>query len=221
MAANSIQKIVGIFAHPDDEAFGPGGTLAKFAQSNEVYLICATSGETATGEIDGKLGEERQEEIRKSCAVLGIKDIFFLEYVDGALCNNRYHEIAEKVQGILKKVQPDILITFEPHGVSGHIDHIVMSMITQFVFPKIPSAKKLMMYCNTYERSLLMHNNYFIYYPYGYKDSEIDEVVDVSDVWETKVKAMYQHKSQIQDIERILSHAKNFPQKEYFLVEEK
>lgn len=78
-----------------------------------------------------------------------------------------------------------------------------------------------MMYCNTYERSLLMHNNYFIYYPYGYKDDEIDEVVDIADVWETKVKAMYEHKSQIHDIERILSHANNFPKKEYFLVEEK
>lgn len=221
MAESSRKIIVGIFAHPDDEAFGPGGTLATFAQNNDVYIICATSGESATGTTDENLGRERQEELRKSCAILGIKDIFFLEYVDGTLSNNVYHEIGEKVQKILEKLQPDVLITFEPRGVSGHLDHIAMSMIAQFVFPKIPSAKKLMMYCNTYERSLLMHNNYFIYYPYGYKDDEIDEVVDIADVWETKVKAMYEHKSQIHDIERILSHANNFPKKEYFLVEEK
>jgi len=66
-----------------------------------------------------------------------------------------------------------------------------------------------------------MHGKYFIYFPYGYKDNEIDEVVDIEDVWDTKVKAMYEHQTQIHDIERILSQSKNFPKKEYFLVQEK
>lgn len=134
--------VVGIFAHPDDEAFGPGGTLALFAKEKDVYVICATSGETATGTTDATLGKERREELRKSCADLGVKEVFFLDYIDGTLCNNLYHEIAEKVTNILEKLQPETLITFEPRGVSGHIDHITMSMITQFIFPKIPSVKK-------------------------------------------------------------------------------
>src|SRR5579872_864526 len=116
------KTIVGIFAHPDDEAFGPGGTLAKFTkEGNDVYVICATNGETATGETDKKLGIERQSELKKSCADLGVKKVFFLGYTDGTLCNNLYHEIAEKIRKILQKLQPDILITFEPRGISGHI----------------------------------------------------------------------------------------------------
>lgn len=215
------KTVVGIFAHPDDEAFGPGGSLALFAKTANVYVICATSGETATGTTDALLGEERREELRKSCAALGVKEVFFLDYIDGTLCNNVYHEIAEKVMTILQKLEPETLITFEPRGVSGHIDHIVMSMITQFIFPKIPSAKKLMMHCMPYERSLAMHGKYFIYFPYGYKKNEIQEIVDISSVWDTKIKAMNEHKTQIQDINRILEQAKNFPKEEYFLVEEK
>ena len=219
--SQGIKSVVGIFAHPDDEAFGPGGTLATFAKDNDVYVICATSGETATGETDQKLGEERREELRKSCADLGIKKVYFLGYTDGALCNNVYQEVADKIKHILDDLQPKVLITYESRGVSGHIDHIVVSLVTQFLFPKILSAKKLMMYCMPYKRSLPMHGKYFIYFPYGYKDNEIDEVVDIEDVWDTKVKAMYEHQTQIHDIERILSQSKNFPKKEYFLVQEK
>lgn len=216
------QVIVGIFAHPDDETFGPGGTLTKFvAEGNDVYIICATNGENATGKIDKKLGKERRQELLNSAKILGIKKVFFLDYQDGSLSNSLYHEIAKKVEQILKKLKPDILLTFEPRGVSGHIDHIVMSMITQFLFPTTISAKKMMMYCLPFQRTLLMRGKYFIHFPYGYTDEEIDEVIDIGDIWETKVKAMHQHISQLHDVKRILEQSYNFPQKEYFLVEEK
>lgn len=219
--AQKKKTVVGVFAHPDDETFGPGGTLALFAKEHEVYIICATSGETATGEIDPKLGEERREELRRSAKILGLKGVFFLSFQDGTLCNNKYHDVADKVKEIVDKLQPEVLITYEPRGVSGHIDHIFMSMVTSFLFPKITSAKKLMKYCLSYERSLPMQGKYFIYYPAGYKKDEIDEVVDVSGMWDTKVKAMYEHKTQLHDVERILEQAVDFPKEEYFLVEEK
>ena len=219
--AQKKKTIVGVFAHPDDETFGPGGTLALFARDNDVYIICATSGESATGQIDTKLGTERREELRRSARVLGLKDVFFLDFLDGTLCNNKYQDVAGKVEKVLDKLQPEVLITYEPRGVSGHIDHIFMSLVTSFLFPKITSAKKLMKYCISYERSLPMQGKYFIYYPKGYKKEEIDEVVDVSGIWDIKVKAMYEHKSQLHDIKRILQHATEFPKEEYFLVEEK
>lgn len=216
-----MKTIVGIFAHPDDEAFGPGGTLATFAKDNNVYVICATNGESANGREDKQLGNLRRKELENSCKILGIKKIYFLSFVDGTLSNNLYHEIAENIKEIVLKLEPDILLTFEPRGVSGHLDHIAISMITNFIFPQIPTAKKLMMYCAPYKRSLLMQGKYFIYYPLGYKEKEIDEVIDVSKVWDTKVKAMMQHTSQMNDIKRILDQAKNFPKKEYFLVTKK
>lgn len=217
-----MKTIVGVFAHPDDETFGPGGTLATFAQKrDQVYIICATNGETATGKLDKKLGQERREELKKSAKILGIKKVFFLNFQDGTLSNNLYQPVAKKIKKILLDLKPDILITFEPHGVSGHIDHIFMSMVTQFLFPDIKSAKKLMMSCLPFKRTLNMHGKYFVYFPYGYTDEEIDEVVDISGIWDKKIEAMHQHVSQLADVKRILAQSKNFPKKEYFLVEEK
>ena len=74
--------IVGIFAHPDDEAFGPSGTLALLAKENDVYLICATNGDAASGKPDPKLAEIRQKELLASANVLGIKKVYFLDFIN-------------------------------------------------------------------------------------------------------------------------------------------
>lgn len=217
------QSVVGIFAHPDDETFGPGGTLALYAQKYDIYLICATNGDGKQGnrKKEKELGKIRKKELQASAEILGVKKVFFLGYRDGSLQHNVYHEIADKVLTILQKIQPAILVTFEPRGVSGHIDHIVMSMISSFVFPKVISAKKLMKYCTSTKRSQIMGEGYFIHFPLGYSTEEIDEVVDVSPVWDQVVKAMKQHVSQMHDIRRHLERGKNLPKEEAFLVLEK
>ena len=98
-----MKPIVGVFAHPDDEAFGPGGTLASFAKERDVYTICVTNGDAGQNS-SGKtkeLAQIRRDELLASAEVLGIKKVFFLDYKDGTLCNNLYHEIAGKIQTIL------------------------------------------------------------------------------------------------------------------------
>ena len=218
-----MKKVVGIFAHPDDETFGPGGTLATLTKDHEVYIICATNGDGKMGNRKKEiaLGKLRRKELQASCKILGVKKIFFLNYQDGTLSHNSYHEIAKKVLKIVRTLKPEILITFEPRGVSGHIDHIVMSMVTSFVFPEVTSAKKLMKYCLPVENSLLMGKDYFIHFPLGYTEEEIDEIVDTNAVWEKKVEAMHQHVSQMHDVEKILTRTKHLPHKECFLVIEK
>ncbi len=218
-----MNTVVGIFAHPDDETFGPGGTIAKLAKENKTYIICATRGDGKMGnrKKEIELGKMRKKELLLSAEILGVTDVFFLGYKDGSLSHNIYHEVAEKVLKLLKSVKPDTLITFEPRGVSGHIDHIVMSMITSYVFPEVKSAKKLMKYCLPTDRRNLLAKGYFIHFPFGYTEEEIDEVVDISDVWEKKVKAMHAHKTQMHDVNRILSKTKNLPKEEAFLVIEK
>lgn len=64
------KTIVAIFAHPDDEAFGPAGTLAKLSQTHDVYLICVTRG-NANG--NASLGKIRTKELKQSANILGIK----------------------------------------------------------------------------------------------------------------------------------------------------
>ncbi|MDO8609042.1 MAG: hypothetical protein Q7R95_00695, partial [bacterium] len=115
----------------------------------------------------------------------------------------------------------EILITNEPRGVSGHIDHVTISMVTSYVFNKLPSAKTILYHCISEEYRKQFPYEYFIYLPPGYKKSEIDKVVDVSSVWTEKVNAILSHKSQSKDAQRILNRINNFRKEEYFLVKNK
>ena len=215
-----MQTIVGIFAHPDDEAFGPSGTIASLAKENNVYLICVTNGDAATGKPDPELAKIRREELQKSSKILGVKEVFFLDFPDGSLSNNTYHIVAERIQKVLDTLQPQLLITYEPHGVSGHLDHIAVSMITSYIFEKVPYAKEVWYYCISKERTDAMEP-YFIYYPPGYTQEQIDKIVYVSGVWEQKIQAMQQHESQKNDVERVLRNTNKFPKEEYFLLKKK
>lgn len=217
-----MKTIVGIFAHPDDEALGPSGTLAKLALDNDVYLICATSGEAAgkTAEEKQQIGETRKSELRASAKILGVKEVFFLDFEDGELKNNNYHALADAVQAKLEELKPETIITFEPHGVSGHIDHISVSMVTTFVFRKLTFIKKLLYYCVTRYESDQM-GDYFIYFPQGYTPDEVDEVIDVSSVWQTKLRAMQAHTSQQKDVDNVQETLKHLPHEELFFVLQK
>lgn len=206
--------VVAVFAHPDDEAFGPSGTLTKLAKTNDVYLLCATKGEE--GGNHKNLGRIRAKELQESAKIIGIKKVYFLGFRDGTLSNSVYHSLAKKIEKKLKELEPQTVITFEQKGVSGHIDHITVSMVTTFVFNKLPFVKTLLYYCIRQDERRKI-SDYFIYFPPGYKDAEIDKTVNIKSVWETKVKAMKAHKSQFNDAERILEMLKLLPKEEYFL----
>lgn len=214
-----MKRVVAIFAHPDDEALGPSGTLAVLAQDHEVYLVCITSGEAAgkTNEEKRVIGETRRREVANSAKIIGIKEVFFLGYEDGSLCNSIYHQLAREIAKKIEELRPEVLLTFEIRGVSGHIDHITTSLVTTFVFERYSFIKKLMYYVTTKKESEMM-KDYFIYFPEGFERDEVDEVVDISGTWDTKVKAMHVHQSQINDVERVLRNKSGLPHEEYFLV---
>lgn len=210
-----MKPIVGIFAHPDDEAFGPAGTLATFAkEGRDVYLICVTDGNAEN------LAEVRREELLLSAKFLGIKHVFFLEYADGSLSNALYHEIAEKIEKLLDELQPEIIITFEPRGVTGHLDHVAVSLITTFVFKKSSSVRELWYFCLR-EQEQSFYTDYYIYFPPGCRDSEIDKVMDVSSTWEQRLASIAAHTSQKHDMKKLLEIRKKLPQEECFIVTRK
>jgi len=216
--------IVGIFAHPDDEAFGPSGTIAKLSQKNNFYLICATKGEQgqdATSKLGQSLSLKRAQELKASAKILGIKKVYFLGFKDGTLSNNLYHKLAEKMQKVLDQLKPETIITVEPLGVSGHIDHITVSMVTNYLFERLPYVKTLMMSGQTRERAKMMAGKYFIYFPPGYPRNQFQKIVDIEDVYQLKQKAMFAHKSQIADAKRIIDSMEKLPKEEYFLVRKK
>jgi LmbE family N-acetylglucosaminyl deacetylase len=212
---------VAIFAHPDDEAFGPSGTIYKLSKKYDLYLLCATRGEIGidSSRKNKSLAETRSQELRKSAKILGVKKVYFLGFIDGALSNSLYHKLADAIEKHLKILKPDLILTSNPNGGSGHIDHIVVSMVSSFIFERLEFVKKIMYTANTKEFTDKWKNKpYFVYRPDGIPRSEIDEIVDVSDVWDIKIKAMEVHESQRHDYERIIEMRKGMPREEYFLV---
>ncbi|AWN22914.1 PIG-L domain-containing protein [Deinococcus irradiatisoli] len=133
--------LLAVFAHPDDEAFSVGGTLAHYAQKGvKVVLACATRGEagkiTDPSMTISDLGQHREDELRRATAALGIPDPVFLDYHDSGRYERTRHDdplalmnvnpfAAElKIRDLIAEVRPDIMITFDPHGGYGHIDHL-------------------------------------------------------------------------------------------------
>lgn len=217
-----MKTIVGIFAHPDDEAMGPAGTLATLAKDHDVFLICVTNGDASGASPAEKeqIGNTRKKELLNSASVLGIKKVFFLGYGDGELCNNIYHEVAGKIKEKLEDLRPDTILTFEPCGVSGHIDHVAVSMVSSYLYCHLDFIQKIMYYCLEEKRAARMHD-YYIFFPSGYKKSQIHSTVNIEAVWETKLKAMHCHTSQMHDVTTILEQTKDLPKEEYFLIKSK
>lgn len=214
-----MKPVVAVFAHPDDEAFGPSGQLAKFAKERDVYIICVTDGGAGenSGDQTRPLSEIRKEELQASAALLGVKKVIFLDYPDGTLSNNLYHEVAEKIQKHLEELQPEILLTYENRGVSGHLDHIAVSLITSYLFERLEFVHELWYYCVTVKRREKF-KNYYIYFPPGYKDEDITKKIAMSDVWDLKIAAMHKHKSQKHDVERVLKGYQELPKEENFII---
>lgn len=146
------RSLLAVFAHPDDESFGTGGTLAHYAASGvRVTLVCATRGEV--GEISDPalatpetLGMVREAELRAAARALGISEILFLGYRDSgmsgtpenghidAFINVPAEQVIVQLTGIIRRVQPHVVVTFEPNGGYGHPDHIAIHRHTVAAF---------------------------------------------------------------------------------------
>lgn len=200
-----------VFAHPDDEAFGPGGTIALLAQKGEVEIICITDG--GGNDDDKELAKTRQEEFRKSTEILGVKKISWWGYHDGSLNNRVYHELAGKLDKYIKFFKPEVLVTFNLTGVSGHLDHIAVALITSYVFERNDIPKEVWYYgISEKERKLI--GEYFIYFPPGWEREDADLKFDITKVWEIWWKAVQAHQSQKKDIDKLTEIWRKIDRKE-------
>lgn len=126
-----------VFAHPDDESFAAGGTIAKLSRAgHDVILACATSGcKGRSGEFQFATREElarfREQELRNACSILGVAELVLYRYPDGELKSLDLSKLAQRIQSTIVERRPEIIITFPPDGVTGHPDHIAISRATQ------------------------------------------------------------------------------------------
>lgn len=146
------KKLLVVLAHPDDESFGMGGTLAFYAsQGVEIYLCCGTRGEAGdlepgTQVVGESVGEVREKELRCAAQILGIKQIDFLGFRDSgmpgsidnqhslALANQPVNEVASKIVSLIRQIQPQVVITHDPIGGYRHPDHIAIHKATELGF---------------------------------------------------------------------------------------
>jgi N-acetyl-1-D-myo-inositol-2-amino-2-deoxy-alpha-D-glucopyranoside deacetylase len=151
-SAPQKKRLLSVLAHPDDETFGMGGTLALYARRDvDVHLVCATRGEL--GDIDPEYKERihsaaclRTQELRCAAEILGIHQLHFLNYRDSgmpgseanghpkALAAQPIEKVAGQVAHLIRVIQPDVLVTFDPIGGYRHPDHIAIQLATVRAF---------------------------------------------------------------------------------------
>jgi LmbE family N-acetylglucosaminyl deacetylase len=149
---DSRHTLLAVLAHPDDETFGTGGTLAHYSKLGvQVYLVCATRGEV--GEVSPEImegytsvAELREHELRCAAQILGLAGVYFLNYRDsgmpGTMDNSHPQALfaadVEKVAGdvvqYIRKLKPEVVITFDPIGGYRHPDHIAIHNATVKAF---------------------------------------------------------------------------------------
>jgi LmbE family N-acetylglucosaminyl deacetylase len=122
-----------IFAHPDDESLGMGATLAKYAAEGvEISVLSATRGERGWGrdwrDYPGPeaLGKTREAELMAAAEVLGVREVRFLDYVDGELIEAGPVQVIRKLVAHIRRLKPHVVVTFGPEGSYGHPDHIAI-----------------------------------------------------------------------------------------------
>ncbi len=142
------KRLLFAFPHPDDESFGPGGTIAKYAREGvDVHYVCATRGEVGTVDAellkpyehlpeDQRVGALRGQELRNAANILGLAGLHYLGYRDSgmsgtesnhdprAFINADPDRVTGQLVEIFRAVKPQVVVTFDPFGGYGHPDHI-------------------------------------------------------------------------------------------------
>ena len=203
-----------VFAHPDDESFGPAATLAKYVgQGVRITHISATRGEA--GEISDPhlatpetLGQVREEELRCACQVIGIQELRFLGYRDGQMSSYDPQEIEGQVVRAIREVRPQVVLTFGPDGISGHLDHITIGKATTDAFFSAGDEERFSEHMSEGLSPHKAEKSYYVAVPRsrframsvdlpGTCDDRITTVIDVVPFLEVKKRALACHKTQL------------------------
>lgn len=138
MKTMAKRSLLVVLAHPDDESFPIGGTLAKYsARGVKVTLICATRGEAGIpGMAAVETGKLREHELRCASHALGLAEVRFLGYHDGTLSTTDEEQVITRLVNLMDNIRPEVVVTFGPDGISGHPDHVAISRLTTLAFDR-------------------------------------------------------------------------------------
>jgi len=133
--------LAAVLAHPDDESFGCAGALALAHDAGRTTrLLVATRGEAGTpdGSSDPAMAEDREAELICAARTIGLDEVSLLEgYADGGVADQPFDVLVEEIAGWLADRRPNAVITFGPHGVTGHPDHVVVGNATRWAVERL------------------------------------------------------------------------------------
>ncbi len=225
-----MKKVIfAIFAHPDDEAFGPSPTLlSEVLNGNEVHLITLTLGQAGMNPDNvGDLASLRRREWHAAGKLIGAKSMHELGYDDGCLCNMKMIDAAEKIQNIVTtqtKNSSAIEIEFmtnDLNGITGHIDHIVAGRAACLAFYRLKQhdnrITRIRFACVP-KQQFPDVNTEWLFMEAGRTTDEIDEIVDAREHREKIIEIMRCHDSQRSDLEYHLNTRGEQIGLNYFIV---
>ena len=237
-------KLLAVLAHPDDESMGVGGVIAKYAAEGiEVSLVVATRGQRGRfhGHPQGDprhpgadaLALIREQELQAAADVLGIHEVTLLEYEDQLLDKADPLDAIDRIARHIRRLRPQIVVTFGPDGTYGHPDHIAISQLTTGA---IAAAAADESHDGTRQAGHAVSKFYYLVWPQDMLDAfdrayrrlvsqvdgverrvvawpewQITTIVDTREEWPTVWRAVSCHQTQVNAYERLM----NLPDEEH------
>ncbi len=218
-----LGTILGVWAHPDDEAFSCAGLLsAALNNGQRVVLITATYGDAGSSADDSRwptknLGTIRKNELEKCLKLMGSVEHHWLGHADGKLDSLNHNDVVEVLISYIKKIKPNTVITFEPGGITGHDDHKTVYRWTKDVLNKFSVQSELFCVCENHESyekyGKQLDSKYNVYFNckcprlVSQKDADICFVLDDKTL-SKKVQCIKAHASQTEHMFKKLDSAK-------------
>lgn len=200
----SLKKILVIFAHPDDPEFFCGATIAKWIQNGHNVEYCLlTKGEKGINDTYNdpeNIISIREKEQKAAAAILGIKNIHYLDYEDGMLAPNM--NARKDVVRVIRLIKPDIVVTCDPTNYylnDRYINHPDHRAAGQIVIDAVfPAAQNELYFPELLNENILPHHVEEVWLSLP-KDPNV--TFDITETWPLKIKALEEHTTQIGDIQ--------------------
>jgi LmbE family N-acetylglucosaminyl deacetylase len=226
-------SLLAVFAHPEDEAFGPAGMLAKYATEGvQVSLVTALRERAVPMDIVLTVASETgQRDVTCSCRTTGVRRICLMEQKPIQLDLNDLPAVEERLVRVIREIRPQVVVTYGNDGLSGDPDHIRISEMTTRAFLRAGDESAFVGHMREGLTPYAAQKLYYVVMPSsllqrwgvkgitGVPDEQITTVLDVTLFAESKLKALYCQRNHILDYARWLSEDKRAElNSEYFLL---
>ena len=204
-------RLLGIWAHPDDEAYLSAGLMARtIAEGGHVTVVAITNGEAGFPDDDPRPSErrsiQRQRELQSAMARIGVTDVRFLGRGDGELANTPAGALVTDIGNIIDDVDPDVIVSFGPDGITGHPDHVANSDLVTRAW--IDNRIGELWYAAKTDEWLAewrqLHDDFGVWMttePPGVRAEDVELVVDLAgEELDTKRAVLASHQSQTQGL---------------------